>query len=622
MCNINQCFKPSLLLLSVFSFCNATLKAQVRWDGGGGNGQWMTAANWVGDKLPASASDVILDNSIVTGNYIVTLPSGNNAVSVKSLTILPGPGNTIELLLPAANTAIPAFTTSGPGYGLTINNGGIFRNASGATASGAPVDISDSLKINNGGRYIQSSPRSHVDVVTVLSKAAGTEQGIFEFDIPGTAGATPSASGKTYGTLQLSATAAGGVRNYSSTGSQNITIRGDFIIGSGVNYSLSFTGAFIIKRNYVQNGGMFNLASQANNTLVTIGGNLLQNSGTITETNTGLPVIELNGTTGQHILTTGNISNSVTLRIKNAAGAVLQTPVSIPYKLELLMGIITSSVNNPLILKTGCMIQYDSLSNNSFIKGPLRKEGLLSTDHFLFPVGKDNTMRWLALNNATGNFTVEFFKSNPKLINLQCATGINHISALEYWSAESDAGVPSSGKVELSFSDPNSGGVTDLAALRVAYLTNGGWNDEGNTGITGTAGSRGSVTGNIIGEFIPADKYFTLGSSTGANTLPLGAQFPGLRSGNNALAGDLQLISLSPTMATSNFIMTVKANQSQTIQVMITSMEGKVIKAVSEFVQHGTNTLSVDVSELTKGFYNVSVPGNKRSISVLRFVKL
>src|SRR5688572_15411996 len=105
--------------------------AQLRWDGEAGDGQWMSARNWAGDVLPAVTDDVILDNVVITGGYTVNLPGGNSVVHLRSITITPGPGNNIELILPATNTAIPAFKVSGAVYGMVIENGGVFRNASG-----------------------------------------------------------------------------------------------------------------------------------------------------------------------------------------------------------------------------------------------------------------------------------------------------------------------------------------------------------------------------------------------------------------------------------------------------------------------------------------------------------
>src|SRR5919112_1737724 len=93
---------------------------QVRWDGEGGDGLWNTAVNWTGDIIPTAGDDVLLDHSIVAANYVVTLPSGMNAVTIKRLIIFPSTAQTIEVRLPATNTAVPGFTCSGLVYGLEI----------------------------------------------------------------------------------------------------------------------------------------------------------------------------------------------------------------------------------------------------------------------------------------------------------------------------------------------------------------------------------------------------------------------------------------------------------------------------------------------------------------------
>ena len=220
----------------------------------------------------------------------------------------------------------------------------------------------------------------------------------------------------------------------------------------------------------------------------------------------------------QMVSVAGTILNSVSLRMNNAAGAVLQSPVSLPWRLELINGKITTTASNLLTLLPGCELLADSLSHNSFISGPIRKEGLSATAHFLFPVGKDLFMRWLSLKNASGNFTVEYFKGDPRQISATCGAGIHHISQLEYWAIESDA---SAASPELSFADPNSGGVTDLSSLRVAQLDNNIWRGGGNTAVTGSAGSNGSVKGKAV-SFSPAVKYFTLaGSDALSNPLPI-----------------------------------------------------------------------------------------------------
>src|SRR5688572_18964389 len=93
------------IVLTIIFFLTSILPAysQLRWDGGGGDGQWTTVTNWAGDILPSSIDSVLLDNSLVTGNYTVVLPAGMQTVTLQSLVIQPLVGNSIELILPVAN---------------------------------------------------------------------------------------------------------------------------------------------------------------------------------------------------------------------------------------------------------------------------------------------------------------------------------------------------------------------------------------------------------------------------------------------------------------------------------------------------------------------------------------
>ena len=50
---------PKLLVLSLFLFTTAAHAAHVVWDGGGGDPFWSTAANWVGDVVPATGDDLV-----------------------------------------------------------------------------------------------------------------------------------------------------------------------------------------------------------------------------------------------------------------------------------------------------------------------------------------------------------------------------------------------------------------------------------------------------------------------------------------------------------------------------------------------------------------------------------
>ena len=288
----------SFLLCTLVSFC------QKKWTGIGGDGKWSTAANWNGGTIPATTDDVILDNTSVTGSYIVTLP--NTAVMIRSVSLTPATGNTITLLLPASNTLHPALTLTGPGNVITLNNGGVFKNSSGASSSSPDVigiNTTDSIRISNGGKYIHNNARAHAYLIDQLSTASGTEKGVFKFDVPGTGGYTLSLTGNKYSTLELSADSAGGTKTYTGSGASDLTIRGDLLINSGVSFNSTMTANINIAGNLVINGNFDNSPGTA----VATGRSIL-----------------FNGTSAQSISGTGNFTFGSNFRnIEVSAGSTI-----------------------------------------------------------------------------------------------------------------------------------------------------------------------------------------------------------------------------------------------------------------------------------------------------------
>jgi hypothetical protein len=398
---------------------------------------------------------------------------------------------------------------------MIIDKGGIFKNSSGAK-SGAPLNVADSIRINNGGRFVHNTARSHASNVAVLSIAAGTEEGIFEFDIPD-ASSTISLSDRNFGVLVLSASAFAGPLNYTGAGTNPLNIRNDLVINDGVTLSLNMSDTIFIGRDYIQHKAIVNLASTNRMLVVSIKNNIIvEATGTITETGSSQPEILITGNSNHTINIQGTILNNISFKLNSASVTKLLSPLSLPYCLKLVKGIVATSDTNMLSLLGGCIIQTDS-STDAFIDGPLRKKGLLSDSAFLFPVGK-SLRRWIMLKNVTGDFTVEFHKKNPYILDTDVGAGIDHISSLEYWTIEAGDSGMHQANIELSFNNVNSGGVTDLRDLRVAHLSNGAWENAGNTGTTGTAGASGSVVSNFISKM--DSKYFTL-SSNSANQNPL-----------------------------------------------------------------------------------------------------
>ena len=503
-------FLISILLIDISGY------TQRKWVGGQGT-SWDNPLNWEPAGLPVLTDDILLDNSQQAGDYVVTLPL--TAVTVTSIAISPAAMRKIKLILPAGNMASPALTITSTGDALLLTKGALFQNASGLS-SGQSLRIAGKVRINNGGTYVHNTRSAHAnDVVARLSTEEGTEEGVFEFDIPA-ASSTISLSNRVFGKLRLSAISYNAAVAYSGGGSNPVTIRSDLEIGERVSFSIGFANIFSIKRHLLQAGGLFNVSNDNNASIVAIGGDILQTAGAITETGTAEPVIWLNGRERQRLHFAGGINNQVTFRCDNAQGAELRTPLSLPFSLQLRKGILQTSSSSLLTLLAACRLEADSTSG-SFVNGPLRREGLTRSPHVLFPVGDDYKIRWLALKDATGNFTVTYKQENPNNISALIADGIDHISSLESWTIMGD-GEHTEALVELSFDNMHSGGVTDMQTLRVAQLqTDSSWANRGNTATTGSAGAAGSVTSERVTAFSEGESLFTLASSVANhNTLP------------------------------------------------------------------------------------------------------
>jgi len=508
--------------LFLFSlFLPAWVLAETRtWTGYGGDSYWSNPLNWSGQTIPLPTDDVLLDNGDLPVSYQVILP--DTAVILKTIQINPSPGRNIELILPATNHMTDAFSVTGPGYGIELNAGAIFRNASGLS-SGESLLIADSMIIRDGARYIHQTRASHANsILKFLSTAPGTEEGIFDFDVP-KAAYTISVSNRIYGSLELHSSAYGDTVNYTCTGANPLLIHGNFRMGSNVflNMNLSGTNGNIqVLGDFIQEGGRLNLSGGGtNNTVLRVKGDLYQSpEATITETTNGNPFLELNGSRLQEIAMAGQILNQVGFRMNNMNGARLRLTLVVPWKLELIQGIIYSSSAGLLILDSLCSIGIDSsLLTGSCVDGPLRKIGLAGQDHFLFPVGKDGNLRWLELKEASGNYLVEYMHQNPASVGMNLGTGLDHISKLEYWQVVADGLINIQAKIELSYASVQSGGVTDPDYLNVARFYAEQWEDAGHTAVTGNA---------IQGSVLSSNTDFTSTAYTLASTIDLENPLP------------------------------------------------------------------------------------------------
>jgi hypothetical protein len=469
--------KKCVLFLFSVSACFMT-GAQITWDGGGDGIAWNDPANWFPDAVPAPTDDVVLDNTAVTGNYIVMLPAGAIGISIHSLTITPATATVITLTLPSANTANPGLQITGAGDALVLNSGAVFRNSSGA-AMGAGISVTNTFRINNGGRYIHNTGRANASIISQLSTAPGTESGIFEYDVP-VASYTPSLSGRTYGSLVLSALANAGSVTYIGGGGMPLTIRGDLQINTGVTLSISMSGAFNIRGNYNQSSSsVFNLQNSTNNNFVRIAGNL-SSQGTITKTGTGLPVLELNGTTQQHISVTGTILNNVDFHLSNNAGAILASALLLPYRYTISAGNLTLGnfdLTTPFINQASPPTQ----TTNHIVTNGSGMLVIPVVTSAIFPVGPD-TNHYNPVNIVNGvnaQFAIRVETGiNPNMTGVPFPAVINRTWII---NASPDPGAGASLRLGFYDGDWLNGFITTTPVDLGKYLS--GWNAV-RTGLT------------------------------------------------------------------------------------------------------------------------------------------
>lgn len=516
-----------ICLLNIFFFLS---NAQITWDGGGDGTSWSDPANWVGDVVPGTSDNVLLDNSVVPGNYTVTLPEGAVSTTVVSLTITPASGNIIKVLLPFGNSVTTnAFRATGIGYSVIINDGGIFDNNSGVS-SGTNLTIDDSIRINNGGKYIHRTRSGHAAWTSKLSRLSGTEFGIFEFDVPSSSAyAISTSSSRVYPTLVLSSTEAGGTKSYTSNAGGSPVVNGNFQLNSGVTYSYTppLAGVtFSVNNNCIVNlSSTLNISASGVYTMTfKIKGDLV-NNGTIRETGASTSTsLEFDGSTNQSISGTGLLQDTITVNINNSSGVTLNNPLTLPYNLTLTDGKITTTTTNLLTMVDNAT--YTGGSTTSFIEGPMKKRG---DDDFTFPVGKGSIFAPVAISGGTGatvtdEFTAEYIRSNPQAVHgacpANCVPGLDHISFVEYWTLNRNAG---SASKQVSLTVQSLSFCKVLASTYVSKWDGTQWTNEATTVSAGPVACGTGMECGIITTTSPITSFsdFTLATDLPYITNPL-----------------------------------------------------------------------------------------------------
>jgi hypothetical protein len=485
------------------------------------------------------------------------------------------------------------------------------------------VTSTNFFRINNGGRYTHNTERSHTDpLVSRLSSAAGTETGIFEFDVPGSAGYSISISGRTYGTLRLSANATGGTKTYAGSGSAPLTVNGDLEINpdAGLSYG-PVTNNITVKGNcIIHPGANLNLSNSINNGILNLKQDIIIN-GMLTETgSSAASKIEFNGTTNQHISVTGMFSESIDLSVNNGSGLTLGSPVVLPGNLHLLNGKIRTSTINLLSMRGNK--NYTGGSVASFVDGPMKKIG---AEAFSFPVGTGNIYSPIGISagiSATDVFISEYTRSNPQTVfGINYQSPINHISYVEYWKLVQEQG-NSVRMVTLSITATSF--CKNLSSMLVALFdqTASQWKNGGQSAITTGPPVPPLVTGSITSNASNNYGIFTLATTESyeANPLPIhlqNLQLPNERSKEL----EVTIKSIMPGLINSYAVICIRSGVNNQIELIVAGINGQIVRRRNVRLIRGENRVQFNWIDLPNGvyiMYGINVAGRTNIISFVK----
>jgi hypothetical protein len=299
------------------------------------------------------------------------------------------------------------------------------------------------------------------------------------------------------------------------------------------NLTINKTGGSVVLACNLDIGGNFttqNTTSILNvdNYYLKVGGNFSTAANT---TITNCPTIEFNGVIPQTYRNNSGVLTFPNVVMNNTGGGMVLTGTTtsnlyVSTLLTLTNGIIYTA--NPPLLVMNAGSASTSGSALSFVDGPMDKIGNTA---FVFPVG-DAFNRWMRIGisapTASTTFRAQYFYTPYSNITTMAVTPtpvLNNVSAIEYWQLDRVGGAANA-SVTLYWENAASSGINSCAALQggdlvVARWNGAAWENRSNTivgGITGTCGTFGTVTSDVLTAFSP----FTFSSKSPiVNPLPV-----------------------------------------------------------------------------------------------------
>lgn len=248
------------------------------------------------------------------------------------------------------------------------------------------------------------------------------------------------------------------------------------------------------------------------NSNLSVRGNV-QNNGTF---NGSGGRVTLSGNNAQTISGSGGLNVfDLTLNNSSAGGITISNnTINISNSLVLTNGKLNTSSTGILHMKDNST--STGASDNSFVNGPMKKEG---NDAFVFPVGKSSVYLPIAISapsNINEVFTAEYSENDPfAQFGTTWELGIDHISTCEFWILDQES---KSSNVDVTIAwNLFSCGITNMTDLRVVHWDTSKWVNMGN-GFTSGNNSSGTIR---TSSATTRSGIYALASSSSANPLPV-----------------------------------------------------------------------------------------------------
>jgi hypothetical protein len=287
------------------------------WDGGGGDGKWTTTTNWNPDGVPGAFDDVSLDNTSVTGSYVVTLDALSSQ-TVRSLVVgYTGNTNAITLRLEGTTTDLLRVGNNlTAGIDLQVLDGGILEN------NGSP----------GAGNRVISAVGSAIDEDLLLSGTSKYIHNQSSGDSPFSAFATTFATGSTVVLTTSSATSyelpyyhlilSSGSHN---PGSTSMSISGDLTIQGTATFTGTTSGTPVhtVTGTFSLAGGTFVGTDGTGNPTFSFLDSFNKTAGTYTAaTSTGIPTFNFTGSGPAYLNMAGTVTNSRHILVVDASRTI------------------------------------------------------------------------------------------------------------------------------------------------------------------------------------------------------------------------------------------------------------------------------------------------------------